>query len=688
MTEVITLGRTLAKRAADMLAYFEGPGTSNGPTEAINGRLEHLRGFALGFRNLTSYIARSLLEADGSDRNYTLNREDRVIRASWPSADPASRVGAERIDTSAATSRFPLWIRGNLVCGSSSGRIEHMFEGDLTSLSTADLLESAAEHRAEENRCAARRLEHAQIFADRHHPDNCPRRSSSDGRERGVVLGGEGCPEIAEFAVAEWGAVTGVSTPAAAYYIGQALALRHRLPFTWAKVQSGEATPWRACKIAVACLELSEDAARYVDQRVAGLVDTLTPTRLDKIVKAAKIHADPEAARAAAEQKVRERGVFVGRTDEHGTKNVYIRAATGAVLRFKATINSIAEALKILGDTRSRNARRADAIGIIADPRYTEELLLQASQQLLNQPRPTTSAPSADHPGQPSDHDAGADRASGRDTDVAPDTDLDLGCSSAGSASTATDHGDLPCDFDAPSVDDEADRDAPHPSQTDLPDPLDPPPPGDLHDTDDDGEPLTPDARRALDIRLAQIRRDAHATPTSHGGSGGRLRSGQTEIYVHLTDHTLATGNGVLRVEGLGPLLAAQLTELVGHGPYTVKPVIDLNDAISVDAYEIPERIRERIKLTHPVELFPYGTREAGNSVDLDHIQPYDALGPPGQTSTQNLAPLGRFSHRVKTHGRGWNVRRLDHKTIEWNTPNGFTFHVGPTGTHHVKTTD
>ena len=41
------------------------PGTSNGPTEAINGRLEHLRGSALGFRNLTNYIARSLLEAGG-----------------------------------------------------------------------------------------------------------------------------------------------------------------------------------------------------------------------------------------------------------------------------------------------------------------------------------------------------------------------------------------------------------------------------------------------------------------------------------------------------------------------------------------------------------------------------------------------------------------------------------------------
>ena len=63
LAEVVTLGRTLKKRADDVLAYFDRPGTSNGPTEAINGRLEHLRGSALGFRNLTHYITRSLLEA-------------------------------------------------------------------------------------------------------------------------------------------------------------------------------------------------------------------------------------------------------------------------------------------------------------------------------------------------------------------------------------------------------------------------------------------------------------------------------------------------------------------------------------------------------------------------------------------------------------------------------------------------
>ncbi len=65
LVELRRLGRTLNQRAVDVLAYFDRPGTSNGPTEALNGRLEHLRGSALGFRNLTNYIARSLLETGG-----------------------------------------------------------------------------------------------------------------------------------------------------------------------------------------------------------------------------------------------------------------------------------------------------------------------------------------------------------------------------------------------------------------------------------------------------------------------------------------------------------------------------------------------------------------------------------------------------------------------------------------------
>lgn len=65
LEEIARLGRTLHERADDVLASFDHPGTSNGATEVTNGRLEHLRGIALGFRHITNYITRRVLDAGG-----------------------------------------------------------------------------------------------------------------------------------------------------------------------------------------------------------------------------------------------------------------------------------------------------------------------------------------------------------------------------------------------------------------------------------------------------------------------------------------------------------------------------------------------------------------------------------------------------------------------------------------------
>ncbi|MFI5694441.1 hypothetical protein ACIA58_21500 [Kribbella sp. NPDC051586] len=601
-----------------------------------------------------------------------------------------------------------------------------MFENDLSELSTADLLESAAEHRAMANRADARLLQHAQIYADRFHPSVCdvrPGRRSADGRERAVVLGGDGCPEIAEFAVAEFGVMLAISPMVAAGLLGEALALRHRFPFTWARVQAGDATPWKARQLTSLCAKLSEDAARYVDQRVAPLIDSITPYRLDKIIRAAKLHADSDLARDEAAEAASERGVFIGRSDHHGNKTIYAKAPVGAVIRHDATITAIAEALKTIGDTRHLQHRRADAIGIIADPRFTQELLTQAhNHPCSTTPSSAESSSPASSPGRrsakesseaaPGLHPEAADQQTGVGTrsaragstsgastrSAAADPQAGSGTRPAAGGRGAfgpldrTSHG--PCTSADPARGRTTVRTAnPSYERPDggaylaepVADPFDNRPieyiPG-PRSQPDEGVPMDTAAQRALDARLAQIKRDAYANPASR--SGGQVRPGQTEVFVHLTDLTLATGNGVLRAEGIGPLLADQLTELVGHAPYTVKPVIDLNDAVSADAYEIPTRIRERVRLTYPVELFPFGTRETHRTIDLDHIEPYDPYGPAGQTSTRNLAPLSRFGHRVKTHARGWNVRRVDHKTLEWTTPHGFMFEVGLTGTHRL----
>ena len=57
------------------------------------------------------------------------------------------------------------------------------------------------------------------------------------GSERLIQVGGEGTPEVAEFACAEFGAVLALSTYAGELLIADALDLRHRLPLLWARIR-------------------------------------------------------------------------------------------------------------------------------------------------------------------------------------------------------------------------------------------------------------------------------------------------------------------------------------------------------------------------------------------------------------------------------------------------------------------
>jgi transposase len=63
--EVARLGRTLRSWRAQVLAYFDTHGLSNGGTEAINGLIEKARRLAHGYRNFTNYRLRMLLAAGG-----------------------------------------------------------------------------------------------------------------------------------------------------------------------------------------------------------------------------------------------------------------------------------------------------------------------------------------------------------------------------------------------------------------------------------------------------------------------------------------------------------------------------------------------------------------------------------------------------------------------------------------------
>jgi transposase len=75
--EVARLGRTRKQSKAAILAYFDIRGTSDGPTEAINGVLETSRRIARGFRNFPNYRLRCLLAA-GGHRPYRIKQTNRA----------------------------------------------------------------------------------------------------------------------------------------------------------------------------------------------------------------------------------------------------------------------------------------------------------------------------------------------------------------------------------------------------------------------------------------------------------------------------------------------------------------------------------------------------------------------------------------------------------------------------------
>jgi hypothetical protein len=124
----------------------------------------------------------------------------------------------------------------------------------------------------------------------------------------------------------------------------------------------------------------------------------------------------------------------------------------------------------------------------------------------------------------------------------------------------------------------------------------------------------------------------------------------------------------------------------------TVKPVIDLNAQLTAQGYEVPDRIREQVQLRDRTCVFPRCTRPA-RGCDVDHIVEYDhdaeAEGrpQPGPTTTDNLACLCRFHHRLKTHS-AWHYETTAPGVFEWTSPHGLRYRRDHTGTTELEPPD
>ena len=156
----------------------------------------------------------------------------------------------------------------------------------------------------------------------------------------------------------------------------------------------------------------------------------------------------------------------------------------------------------------------------------------------------------------------------------------------------------------------------------------------------------------------------------------------QVVLYVHLSDAAVQPESGIAhlgRLENTRSLITAEQIRTWCGNPdtqVTVKPVIDLNDHLHVDAYEVPDRMAEAAVLVDHSCVFPWCTRPARgchpdqHDADCDHITSYDTGGP---TCSANIAPLCRRHHRLKTHS-AWTYTPLERGTYLWTSPHGYHY--------------
>ncbi len=158
------------------------------------------------------------------------------------------------------------------------------------------------------------------------------------------------------------------------------------------------------------------------------------------------------------------------------------------------------------------------------------------------------------------------------------------------------------------------------------------------------------DALRSLDLRPLARRRSC--TSTSRGRAPHE--------------------DGVVRIEGLGPVTLTQLAELLRRHDLKVQPVKDLSGASRYTAYEHPESLRDQVHLVNVGDYWPFAhldqpTCRPGPPHSYDHGDE-GRDPPPDQTAPQNSGPLGRRHHRWKTHA-GFRSRQCGEGRVRLAQP-------------------
>ncbi|PUA79785.1 hypothetical protein [Nocardioides currus] len=202
-----------------------------------------------------------------------------------------------------------------------------------------------------------------------------------DDRDPMIHPGGDGTPELREYALAELAMAQETHAMTARSLIADTLDLMHRLPRTWAVVAAGKCEPWVARRVAVISRPLLAGPVDLVDRAVSRAIAGHAPSTVLELARAKVIEADPETHAAERDRIRHERYVRLSRSDEFGYRHVIARVTAGDAAWVDATVERVAEILASThGHDHNHDELRSIAMGWLARPVDLLKLLLDHAQ--------------------------------------------------------------------------------------------------------------------------------------------------------------------------------------------------------------------------------------------------------------------------------------------------------------------
>ncbi len=194
--------------------------------------------------------------------------------------------------------------------------------------------------------------------------------------DRALPLAGPGTPLVAEFAVMELAAVLDCSHEATLALVGDVLDLAHRLPRLWRLVRELRVPARLGREAARASRDLDVTAAGHADRLLVWQPRRLNPHRIGVLVHEARLYADPDRAIADHDHALVARRVEVHHEEgAPGTSQVFMTLDTADAVAFDHTVTTMATTIGALGHPGDLGARRAHAVGLLADPQQALDVL-------------------------------------------------------------------------------------------------------------------------------------------------------------------------------------------------------------------------------------------------------------------------------------------------------------------------